>query len=107
MSSRRYITLNAGADATDQVVFESTGDVGSEPRAVAVTVHPGAGGTASLAVSCRAPADIGAGNADWVDVQFGANIDLSGEEGSELPLAINAVRLTATDAAATAHLTII
>ena len=96
---RAWIRLSAAAGASDQHVFGENSDYGG----LAVTVHPGASGTATLAISTRSKADIDAGNADWTDVEFGGQTVLSLAEGSELPCAIQAIRLSAAGAAATAN----
>lgn len=104
---RQYITLNAAAGGHAEHVIEDAYDVGAEVRAISVTLHPGGAGTARLSVSCRSPADIQAGNADWVAVDFGGETAPSEAQGSALPTAINGIRLDAVGAAASAHISII
>ena len=99
---KNWIRMSAAAGMSDMYVL-GTGAI----RGIAVTVHPGSGGTATLAVSTRSVTDIAAGNADWVDVQFGGATDLSRDEGDDLPIAIQAVKLSATTAPAKAHLSIL
>lgn len=86
---RTWTELSAEAGGEDHVVL------GDLYRSVSVTVHPGAGGSASLAISCRAPEAIEAGDPRWVDLDFNGRTDLTGSEGSEIPVSVTAVRLSA------------
>ncbi len=97
---RFWVHLSAAAGATDTYVASKN----ATTRALTVTVHPGASGSAKLEISCRTPDDIKAGNADWVEVEIGGQTAFTAAEGTELPVAIQAVRLTATGAAASARL---
>ena len=98
---RRWALLSAADGATD------TYEIPADFDRMSVTVHPGAGGTASLAVSCASPADIAGGNGDWLDVEFGGETAVGSNEGAELSPANTAVRLTATGAAATARVSLL
>ena len=71
---------------------------------IAFTVHPGAGGTASLATTCAARAAVEAGTAPFVPIALGGADAVSEAAGAALPAAVTAVRLTATTAAARARL---
>ena len=96
---RFWVSLSADAGASDEFVFAESAAV----RALSVTIHSGAAGVASLAVSCRHPDDIAAGNADWTDVDFGGETDITGSDGAPLPAAVQAIRLTAVTEAARAN----
>lgn len=96
---RLFVDLAAAAGAADEHVFGRNASY----RAVSVTAHPGGGGSAKIAISCRHPDDIAAGNADWIDVEFGDTVEFSDDEGDALPAAVQAVRLSAVGAPARAH----
>ncbi len=98
---RLTATLTAAADQS-QIWFLPTG----YDRA-ALTVHAGAGGSAELAVSCASQAEIDDGAGNFVALDFGGVTAVTGNEGSELPMAVTAVRLAATDAAAVAQLSLL
>ena len=98
---RRQATLSATAGASDTYIMPSDYD------RVSVSVHPGTGGTATLDISCASPAEIAAGEAEWVAVQFGANTDVSDNEAAEISPAVSAVRLSATTSDATAHVSML
>ena len=67
---------------------------------LSVTLHPGAGGTCGLDVSCASPAEVGGIDADWVPVQFGASGDVSEDAGQALDAGLTGLRLRAVGAAA-------
>lgn len=102
VTPRVHVGLSADAGASEVYVLPSGRT--HAIRAIAVTVHPAGGRSAKLATSTRSPADIAAGNASWVDVQFGASTSVTEDSGAELPAAISAVRLSAVGGAAEAHL---
>ena len=98
-SNRRVWTaLAAAAGAADHTLLSDL------YRSASVTVHPDAGGSASLATSCRTPEDIEAGNADWVDVDFGGQTVVTAPQGTEIPVSVTAIRLSATLQSARAFL---
>ena len=98
---RRWALLSAAAGDSDMY------EIPTDYNQMAVTVQPGAGGSASLHTSCASPADIAAGNADWLAVEIGGATSFDGAEGASLSPAVTAVRLTATTAAATARLSML
>ena len=73
-------------------------------REMSVTVHPEPTGTTALQVSTSPPTDILTHRARWVDWDLGL---VDTPAGTQLPISLTAVRLTAITADATAQIALI
>ena len=98
---RTWALLEAAAGGSDHVL------VPDAARHISVTVQPGGGGSAELAVTTSPAPDVENGSAEWTDVNIGGRTSHEAATGTELSPAVTAIRLSATTAAATARIAIL
>ncbi len=100
-ASRIWALLSAAPGGSDHIV------VPDSARAISVTVHPGARGNATLAVTCSPAPDVEAGSAVWTDVSIAGATVQTDQVGIDLQPSVTAIRLRAAVAAATARVSIL